>query len=463
MNYPLQRVHLVGIGGSGIQGLATFLKEQAVSVSGSDLNPVQFSGIQTYSPHQVAPLEKIAPQLVVYSPAVPENNIEVQWALKNGIEIHSYPEQVGLEMKKKVGIAVAGTHGKSTTSSLITQLLFREGRDPSFIIGAKVFPFEKNGHYGNGQEMVVEACEYQKSFLSLHYQFAVINNIEADHLDYYQDLKDITQSFKEFARKLNPGGTLFLPEALREEFQTLPITICTVGNNNKATYRWNRLKMSPEGCEFFFKAPEEPWHKCFLPLFGRHNISNATMALAVVHQLGVPLKRVISHLAQVRAPARRFQIHQLKPVVIIEDFAHHPTKITRTLEACRQRFPDQKIYCIFQPHQHHRTRVLLKEFAESLVDVHECLIPPIFAARDTVQEKARTQSPHLVQAILQAGGRAQYFASLEEMKQYLEQKIQKASVILVLGAGNIGEIVAPLMKMKIPYLQKTQEELEIKV
>lgn len=461
MNKSQQKIHLVGIGGSGIQGLASFLKEQGVSVSGSDLQSVSFSGVHTYAPHQVALLEKIAPQALVYSPAVPENNVEVQWALKHGVEIHSYPEKVGLEMKSKVGIAVAGTHGKSTTSSLIAQLLFQEGRDPSFIIGAKVFPFEQNGHHGKGKEMVVEACEYQKSFLSLHYQLAVINNIEEDHLDYYHDLKEITQSFKEFARKLKPEGKLFLPESLFEDFRTLPVSLFSVGRKTQAHYRWNRLKMTTEGCSFYFKALEEGWRKCFLPLFGKHNVANASMALAVVHQLGIPLDRAIQHLSHIQAPARRFQIHQLEPFVLIEDFAHHPTKIARTLEACRQRFPDRKIYCVFQPHQHHRTRVLLQEFAESLADVQECLIPPIFAARDTAQEKMKTQSPQLVQAIFQAGGQARYFSHPESILEYLEKKITAKALVLVLGAGNIGEMVEPLKRLKVS--QKIQEGLEIKV
>lgn len=438
---PHSQIHLIGIGGSGMQGLARFLQEKGTIVSGSDLNPVNFPGVPCYSPHQVEQIEQLSPTQVVYSPAIPENNQELQWALRKKIPIRSYPEQVGEEMKEKFGIAVAGTHGKSTTSTLITHLLFKEGRDPSFIIGAKVAPFQTNGRYGKGAEMVVEACEYQKSFLALHYDIAVINNIEEDHLDCYADLAEIKQTFREFARKLKPAGLLVLPYDLKEDFENLPISSVTVGKNAKSTYQYHRVTTSTRGCRFWFRGPDQKNHKIFLPLFGKHNIANAAMALAVAHHLGIPMERASRHLESATTPARRFQIHQREPFVVIEDFAHHPTKIYRTLEACRQRFPHTKIHCVFQAHQHHRTRVFLDAFADVLTKADSCLIPPIFQARDSLWEQQQTKGEHLTQAIQKAGGNAQSFESWSKMKQHLLDVIQPEEVLLVLGAGDIGEFV----------------------
>jgi UDP-N-acetylmuramate--alanine ligase len=265
----------------------------------------------------------------------------------------------------------------------------------------------------------------------------LINNIEEDHLDFYKDLEAIQHSFREFARKLKPKGCLILPEALYSGFQSLPFMVYRVGKSSFCEYQYYQMSTTAMGGAFYFRRRGNPFYRIETPLLGRHNLLNAAMALATAHQAGVSLEESAEALKTAQTPARRFQILQEEPFVIVDDFAHHPTKIARTFQTCRQRFPGQKIRCIFQAHQHHRTRVFLKSFGKILAQAEECYIPPIFSARDTLEEQTQTTASHLVKAIQQQGGSAQEWQSLEALHSYLFETAKAGDVLLILGAGDI--------------------------
>lgn len=443
-----ERVHLVGIGGSGMSGLARLLVTRGYAVTGSDLRPVDLPGIPTRVGHDASHVPQ-GIRILVRSLAVPETNPEVVRAKELGGEILSYAEMVGRLMKGKTGIAVAGTHGKTTTTALISFILSRAGLDPTFVCGSGIPQLGASAAGGKGPHFVAEACEYFRSFLNLTPGCAVITNIEEDHLDYYRDLDEITAAFREFASKIGEEGRVIASldsppaAAIVKEFKGRGETFSIVAEAD-----WRARNIAVENGRWSFEVLKygKPFGPVQLSLAGRHNVSNALAALAAATWAGVGQEIITLALSEFQGTRRRLEyIGERNGAIILDDYAHHPTAVQATIRAVRERYPDRQVWCVFQPHQYSRTRQFLKDFAKSFADAHLVLLTDIYAARDSEEERKRVSSASLASLVDEGGKAALYLPTFDEVVSFLTDKMTKDCVILTMGAGDIGEVARRLM------------------
>ena len=444
-----QGTHLVGIGGSGMSGLARLLLDRGDRVSGSDLLPVTLKGAEIRVGHDAANLPAET-QIVVYSPAVAADNPELVAARERGMEVLSYPQMVGRLMAERSGIAVAGTHGKTTTSGLIAFILSRAGLEPTFLCGSTIPQLGSNAGAGKGKFFVAEACEYYRSFLNLAAQCAVITNIEEDHLDYYRDIEDISGAFKEFAGRVGDDGivigSLDSPPsaAILREYGSRGETFSLTED---ADWRARNIRVVDGRWNFEILKYGKPWGEVRLGLSGEHNVSNALAAAAAATWAGVGQELVLLGLAEYEGAERRMEVvGERNGAIILDDYAHHPTEIQATLRAVKERYPDRRIWCVFQPHLHSRTRQFLKDFARSFADVHLVLLADIYAARNGEKEQRTVSSSTLAKLVDETGKAALYLPSFDELVSFLKDKLTPDCVIITLGAGDIGEVARRLVE-----------------
>ena len=383
--------HLVGIGGIGLSGLARLLAARGYTVTGSDLKPnaqtadLEPLGVKVSIGHAASNLPANA-TIVVRSAAVGDDNPEIAAARERGVPTCFHAEMLGRLMAERSGIAVAGCHGKTTTTALISYILSRAGFEPSFLCGGVIPQLGTNAAGGSGKHFVAEACEFNRSFLKLAPQCAVITNIEEDHLDYYKDLDEIAAAFREFAALVGGkgiviGGVDSPPVA--ELISTLKGRGESYSVERDAD--WCAKKIAVENGVWRFDVLK--YGKAFgafsLAVPGIHNVSNALAAIAACTWAGVGRELIDLALTEFTGAERRFQVlGERNGAVVIDDYGHHPTEIQATLRAVKERYPDRKIWCVFQPHQYSRTRIFLKEFARSFGDAQLVLLPEIYEARD---------------------------------------------------------------------------------
>ncbi len=444
------KVYFIGIGGIGTSALAQYYLSQNYKVSGSDLvsseitNFLQKKGVKIFiGKHQSKNLPRDA-DFVIHSPAVNQNNPEIKEAIRmqarNGnLQILSYPEALGNLTKKYWTIAVTGTHGKSTTTAMIALLLIKAGLDPTVIIGTKLREFSNtNFRLGKSKYLVIEACEYAKSFLNYWPKMIILTNIEKEHLDYYQNLKNELQGFKEFISHLQKNGIL-------------------IANNDDYNIRkilsLFALKAKPKIKFYSYSQKEGKDLKSILKVPGDHNVYNALAALSAARALKIPDKISFQALSQYQGSWRRFE--QKKPknkkikAKIISDYAHHPTEIKATLKAAKEKYPTQNIICFFQPHQYQRTYYLFKDFVKVFKEtlkkqwLKELFITDIYdvAGREKKTIKQEINSRKLVQAVHRA--EAIYLPS-QKLEKRFKEFLQKKVVIIVMGAGDIYKIAEKL-------------------
>ena len=361
--------------------------------------------------------------LVVYSPAVKPENPEFSQAKKMGITLLSYPEALGELTKQYTTIAVSGSHGKSTTTSMLALVLIKAGIDPTVIVGTRLKEFgNSNFRAGASKYLVVEACEYDGSFLNYQPKIAVVTNIDKEHLDYFKTFKNVIAEFKKFISKLPTDGFL-------------------VANKEDA----HLVKISKGKFKTFYyatKQSEAVKIKKILKVPGAHNVSNALAVLQVARILGIKDSVTFKALAEFRGSWRRFEIIKEKPFWVISDYGHHPTEVKATLNAAREKFAKQKIWCIFQPHQHQRTFYLFKDFVRLFrqVGIDEMIITDIYdvAGREEKNINARVDSPMLVKKIARKQVR---YLPKEEAEKFVKENIKKGEVVIVMGAGDIYRLV----------------------
>lgn len=461
-----KRIHFIGIGGCGMSGLAQMLVDNGAAVTGSELkpNPQTFKLAQRgvrISRDQLGNLLSKQTDLVVRTAAISDSNLEYQAALAYGLPIIKYAKLLGMVMQERLGIAVAGTHGKSTTSAMIAYALGCAGKDPSFVIGGTVPQLGGGSHSGGGQSFVAEACEFDHSFHNLHPTIALITNIEEDHLDCYKDLDEIVESFSTFARLVPASGQL-IANAMDANCRravvdvTAPIQWCAVENNplgaaarcHYCDLAWvSRVTGIEAGC---YQA--EVLHqgkivgRLQLSIPGVHNLMNATMALAACHAAGADVLRAIDGLNAFTGVDRRMTlVGQYHGATVVDDYAHHPTEIRATLEALRLRYRPTRLICIFQPHQHSRTRFLLEDFADSFALADQTIVPDIYFVRDSESERQKVSSGDLVQRIIARGGQARHIAGFPDIVEYLRKEAHDGDLIVTLGAGNVCDIAHDLV------------------
>jgi UDP-N-acetylmuramate--alanine ligase len=440
----VQHVHLVGIGGIGLSAIARVLHGAGYTVSGSDAQQTALTaqlaalGMTIYHGHR--PEHVTGADLLIVSSAVPRDNPEVVAAQAAGIPVLKRAQVLGEMMGGRYGIAVAGTHGKTTTSACIAFVLSEAGLDPTFIVGGILQDMDTNARLGTGPHLVVEADEYDHTFLGLHPNLAVVTVIEMDHPDCFSNVEEMTAAFERFLHLLPDGGIAIgcvdhrrVGELLRRVRQVRDIELITYGLQAEAM--WQAQDVQPNslgGMDAVVSYQGEPVGKCSLSLPGRHNVSNALAVLAVANCLGMDLEQVLAVLPRFHGVRRRFEVKgQSRGVVVIDDYAHHPSEIKATLAAARRRYGRRTLWVFFQPHTYSRTKALLADFAASFDDADHVLISEIYAARekDTLGVTARD----LVQAM-----------DHPDASEYLRGVLRPGDVLLTLGAGDgylVGEAV----------------------
>jgi len=442
-------VHMVGIGGVGMCGAARMLLAQGARVTGSDLHELanvrvlRSLGAEIVIGHSPSNIPHDA-SLVVISAAVKDSNPEVVAAGERGLEIVKYSEMLGRLMREKRGIAIAGTHGKTTTTAMIAAGLEHGGRSPSYVIGGDLPALGGSSRAGEGDFFVAEACEYDRSFLNLRPEIAVITNIEEDHLDYYRDLAEIEEAFAEFAQLLPRKGLLVTraddPACMRvAEDARCRIETFSLGGGGD----WTAEVLGRDGfrSRICVSRRGEGFLEFDLSIPGEHNVLNALAVVAALSGAGLSGEEMKPGLESFRGVRRRFQVlGEVGGVVFVDDYAHHPTEIRATLRAARSLFSGGRIWCVFQPHQHSRTRFLLKEFAGSFVDADTLLFPDIYFVRDSEVDRRRISSADLAREVSARGKEALHIPTFDGIMENLRRRVRPGDVVITMGAGNIGEL-----------------------
>ncbi|MCJ7668525.1 MAG: UDP-N-acetylmuramate--L-alanine ligase [Anaerolineae bacterium] len=442
----VHHVHFVGIGGIGMSGIARVLLEEGYRVSGSDLRVSPLTealvglGGTVYEGHAAKNIA--GADLVVLSSAVPAHNPEVVAAQESGIPVVSRAQILGELMKGRYGVAVAGTHGKTTTSAMIALILMRAGLDPTIIVGGVIPELGSNAKAGKGKYIVLEADEYQRTFLGLSPSVAVVTNIEMDHPDYFRDLEDICQAYLEFVRLVPPEGEIFLcsddPMAQRLQEEPHLAEITTYGLGPRARWRAADLAANAAGgSDFRVLASSRPRGEFSLRIPGRHNVRNGLAALAVADYLGIDLMEARKTLAQFRGVERRFEVKgEASGVIIIDDYAHHPSEIKATLTAAKERYPERMVWAVFQPHTYSRTKALLSDFAASFGDADQVVVTDIYPARES--DDLGVNSQKLLAAMNHQG--VHYIGALSDVVLMLCQRLRGGDLLITLGAGDIYQV-----------------------
>jgi UDP-N-acetylmuramate--alanine ligase len=444
-----RRVQFIGIGGCGMSGLARILLVSGAIVTGSEPrpNPQTFELARhgaKISRDQMGELLTREVDLVVRTAAVPDSNREYLAARSFGLTQIKYAELLGQVMRERFGVAVAGTHGKSTTTAMIAYAMMQAGANPSFVVGGTVPQLGGGSHSGTGNSFIVEACEFDRSFHNLHPTVAIINNIEEDHLDCYKNLDEIIASFRHFAQLVPPDGLILANGADPRVIQTLAgISIPTELVALTEGFAWStRPTGHKNGCPtgtVVYKGT--PVAELQLAVAGAHNLFNATMAVAACHACGIEPSRAAEALASFTGVDRRMTVvGSCNGATVMDDYGHHPTEIRATLAALRERYQPKRLFCIFQPHQHSRTRFLLEDFASSFEAADETIVPDIYFVRDSESERQRVSSQDLVDRVVANGQKARHLPAFADIVQYVREQAAEGDLIVTMGAGNVWEI-----------------------
>ena len=456
----MTRVHLIGIGGSGLSAIARLLKESGYTVTGSDrvltafASDLQAAGVTIYIGHHPRNIE--GADWIVRSSAIPDDNIEVIAAKHANIPVYKRADFLGKLMADKTGIAVAGTHGKTTTTAMIAFLLSELGRDPSFIVGGVLSNYNVNARAGQGNPFVIEADEYDRMFLGLKPRIEVITNVEHDHPDCYPTYEDMVSAFESFVALLPADGTLIgcvedngasalLNKARREGRHVVAYNLQADMTINASLWMQARsLKPNDQG-GFDFEASTnigelESAHVS-LQVPGEHNVRNSLAALSVIATLGLPLKEAATQLSYFKGTGRRFEVKgEKRGVIVVDDYAHHPTEIKATLAAARIRYPQHRIWAVWQPHTYSRTKALFYEFTRAFTDADEVIVMEIYPAREPKQDFS---SAEVVSAMPHPS--VHFIASLEETTKYLLKHLRQNDVLIVLSAGDADQVSANVL------------------
>ena len=443
-------IHFIGIGGISMSGLAEILLEEGFTVSGSDNKESALTDHLSQNGATVFYGQKASNiidgiDLVVYTAAIHEDNEEFAEAKRQNLPMLSRAELLGQLMTNyKTPVAISGTHGKTTTTSMLSHIALAADLDPTISVGGILKAIEGNIRVGGPDLFITEACEYTNSFLSFFPKISVILNIDEDHLDFFKDIDDIRHSFRKFAELLPSDRTLII-NADTPEYETitrgLPCHVLTYGLEHEADYTAADITWDKYGHPSFsvlFQGKKIGSYYLRVP--GIHNVSNALAAIAVGRLLELPDDVIVKGLGSFTGTDRRFQYKgEIGGVTIIDDYAHHPTEIEATLHAAKN-YPHQKLWCVFQPHTYTRTKALLPEFAKALTLADHVVLADIYAARET--DDLGISSQDLQKQIQELGTPCEYFPTFDEIESFLLKCCAHGDLLITMGAGdvvNIGE------------------------
>lgn len=442
--------HFIGIGGIGMSALAQIQLERGNAVSGSDIEKNELTkklgslGAKVYIGHDEKNVRG-GIDLVVVSAAIPSKNPEVSKANSLKIPVITRGELLGRMMEEKKGIAVTGTHGKTTTSSLISYIFEKARLKPTFVVGGEVPNIGSHAANGKGEFFIAETCEYKRFFKDIHPDIAVITNIEEDHLDYYTDLKDIMSAFTDFTGNIREGGMLvacYDDESTREVSESFNGKVISYGISGRSlNYSASEIKVEENIQKFRVHKNGSDLGEFELRIPGIHSILNALAAIVVALECGVPLGVIKESLRSFNGATRRMETKGEKDgVLVIDDYAHHPTEIQATLQALRSFYPKRKIWCIFQPHQHSRTRMLLDNFVSALLEADEVIVPKIYPVRDTKEDIASVSGEDLVNLLKGRGKSANYIPEFNDVVTFIKKNLKEKDLVVTMGAGPVNNI-----------------------
>ncbi len=456
-----KKFHFIGAGGIGMSGLAQLLIKNNAIVTGSDQTASSVTdrlcqmGSDIKIGHSPDNLGE-GTDAVVISAAVKEDNPELKLAHKRKYKIYKYAEMLGQLMEHYDGIAVAGTHGKSTTSGWLSWLLRQGGIDVNFIVGAQICQLGGSSGTGDSTCFIAEACEYDRSFLNMKPKIACILNIEQDHLDYYKDENEIVEAFGQFALRIKSGGVLIAngqdPNTAKIINQLADrIQYETFGLDERCNFFARNMALNNGLYEFEVYHNGRLLGPTRISLPGRHNIFNALAVTALATRVGLSSEKILSLLPGFTGIDRRLMLKaQLDRITILDDYAHHPTEIRATLEAVRQRYQPKRIWCVFQPHQYSRTRFLLDDFAESFKLADVTIVPEIYFVRDSEASKKEVNSQILVERIRANKSDAVFIDSFADICDYLKKNVTDGDLVITMGAGDV-------WKVADEYIQRLRE------
>lgn len=444
-----KNIHCIGIGGVGLSAIAEILLSRGYRVSGSDMKQSEITdrlekhGVQIYIGHRAENVENA--DLIVYSAAIAEENPEIIRAREKNIPLASRAEVLGTLMDDfENSIAISGTHGKTTTTSMVSLILEHAKLAPTILVGGNLAEIGGNVKVGSSQYFVTEACEYRDSFLQLRPRIEVILNIDSDHLDYFKDIEHIVSSFEKFTQAMPEGGKLIAYDAnpfVSRVVRDIPDAI-TYGYSQGCTYQIADVAFDGNGMPSFdVHYNGEDLGRVMLRVPGEHNILNATAAFACCHQLGVSTGTIIDTLDKFTGTQRRFDIIGTTEggVKLVDDYAHHPTEIKATLSAAHN-IPHKQLWCLFQPHTYTRTLALFDEFAEAFTDADVLILAEIYAARE--KNIYKISSKELAEEIkrVHPEKKVYYMDTFEDIANYVRVNAAEGDLVITMGAGDIYKV-----------------------
>lgn len=461
-----RHIHMVGIGGIGMSGMAEILLQKEYTVSGSDANMgatierLREIGADIAIGHDAANIE--GADVVVYTSAVKaDENIETKAAIEKGIPVIKRAEMLAELMRMKFGIGIAGTHGKTTTTTMTGHVIQDGSFDPTIIVGGKVHSFSKtNAVVGKGDIIIVEADEFDRTFLRLRPSLAVITNIEAEHLDIYDNLADVKEAFIAFANKVPFYGAVVLcldDPNVRSIIPAIDRRTISYGLTPQAKIRAIDIEADHFNSIFTVINEGEELGRITLRAPGEHNVKNALAAVAVGLELDIDFEQIKSGLERFEGVFRRFQLKaDQNGVIVIDDYAHHPTEVQATLNAARKGWKDHRLVAVFQPHLYSRTQELYEEFGLSFFDAEVCVITDVYPSREDPIEGVDGRL--IADAAREYGHRqVHYVENKEELPARLKEIIEPGDVVITMGAGDIykyGEAFVEELKSGISKLKQ---------
>lgn len=447
-----QKIHFVGIGGIGMSGIAELLLNLGYAVSGSDLKTSPTTerlsrlGAKVFLGHAASHVDDA--HVVVFSSAVDPQNPELVEARRTQRPVIPRAEMLAELMRLKYGIAVAGAHGKTTTTSMVAAVLNEAEFDPTFIVGGRLNALGTNARLGQGEWMVVEADESDRSFLKIDPSIAVITNIDREHLDHYRDLDDIQAAFVSFANKVPFYGSVIAcldDPATRAILPRLERRVVTYGCSGNADLSVGSIELDKFSSSFEVHYKNDSLGRFQLRCPGLHNVLNATAAVAVGTELAAPLEAIRKGLADFRGTERRFEFKgEYKGITVLDDYGHHPTEIRATLSALRH-CEFTRAIVVFQPHRYSRTKFLFNEFLHAFDEADEVVLTEIYAASE---EPLKGISGRALADALKKGSKAKihFVPRVEDIADYLAPQLRAGDVVLTMGAGNIGSVGVQLLE-----------------
>ncbi len=451
-----QNVHFIGIGGISMSGLAEILFDEGFQVSGSDMNKsalteaLEEKGIRVDYGQRASNIRDDV-DVVVYTAAIHPDNPEFQAAKEKGIPMMARADLLGEMMRNyKHAVNISGTHGKTTTTSMLSEILLAAETDPTITVGGILPAIGGNIRVGGPEIFVAEACEYTNSFLSFFPTMEIILNIEADHLDFFKDLEDIRHSFRLFAQKLDEKGILIINrdiERMEEITEGLPCRVITFGTDPaECTYSAADIAFDELArASYTLMVEGKPQETITLGVPGMHNVYNSLSTIAAARELGIPMEKIRAGLLHFTGTNRRFEKKgEIGGITVIDDYAHHPQEIKATLTTAKN-YPHKKLWCVFQPHTYTRTAALLDDFVQALQEADEVILADIYAAREV--NTIGISSEDIAKRILAAGGKAHYIPSFDDIETFILENCVPGDLLITMGAGDIVKVGEKLLGM----------------